>query len=288
MRHGFLLVNKPRGPTSHDIVASVRRTLAERDIGHLGTLDPMAEGLLVLAVGAKALKVVELFRGLTKEYVATVRFGATSSTYDGEGVIEERVPKPGVFPPDDASRIQALIDDRFLGKIRQVPPAFSAVHVGGTRAYRKAQRGERVELQAREVTILACSVISFAYPLLKLRVECDSGTYIRSLANDLGESLRLGGYLDALRRTRVGEWRVEDAVRPEEVVWTNVQPLKDALDSFTRRDLTPVEWEEIRHGRSIPGTMPPSRTLIAWHGMLPVALLEPAKVEMMLKPRKVL
>jgi tRNA pseudouridine55 synthase len=162
----------------------------------------MADGLLVLAVGAKALKVVELFKGLTKEYVATIRFGAVSTTYDREGVIEDREPKPGVFPPEDASRIQALIDDRFLGKIKQVPPAFSAVHVGGTRAYRKAQRGEHVELQARETTIIACKVNSYRYPELVISVACDSGTYIRSLANDLGESLRLGGFLDALTRTR--------------------------------------------------------------------------------------
>ena len=125
MRHGFILLHKPRGPTSHDMVDRVRRLLNEAKVGHLGTLDPMAEGLLVLAVGAKALKVIELFKGLTKEYLATVTLGAVSTTYDAEGSISMNKPKAGWLPPEDASRIQALIDDRFLGKMEKCIKALS-------------------------------------------------------------------------------------------------------------------------------------------------------------------
>jgi tRNA pseudouridine55 synthase len=289
MRHGFLLVHKPRGPTSHDVVAKARRILSEPKVGHLGTLDPMAEGLLVLAVGAKALKVVELFKGLTKEYLATMALGAESTTYDSEGLISANKPKAGWLPPDDASRIQALIDDRFLGKISQIPPAFSAVHVGGTRAYRKAQRGENVELKAREITILECKVQEYAYPKLVLRVLCDSGTYIRSLAHDLGESMRCGGYLAGLVRTKVGDWNLKNAKQIEEAGWTDVIPLKDVMARFPRHELKPAEWEEIRFGRTITGTMSPEGLLVAWLEELPVALLErDHRCDGKLKPRKVL
>ncbi len=189
MRHGFLLIDKPEGPTSHDCVAQVRHILHERKVGHLGTLDPAANGLLVMAVGAKALKVVELFNNLNKEYEATVCFGAVSSTYDREGVIEEVTLQPGVEVPDELA-IRNVIKDRFLGKVEQVPPAASAIKIGGERAYRKMRRGKGVKLSSREVEITACDILSYDYPDLHLRVACGSGTYIRSLANDLGHLRR--------------------------------------------------------------------------------------------------
>lgn len=271
------------------MVARVRRMLDERHVGHLGTLDPMADGLLVLAVGSKALKVVELFSHLHKAYQATIELGVTSTTYDAEGALTAVTRKAGWLPPEDASRIQALIDDRFLGKIAQVPPAFSAIHVGGTRAYRKAQRGENVELKAREITIQECKVLEYNFPRLALFVRCDSGTYIRSLAHDLGESMRCGGHLSALTRTRVGEWRLEDAIAPEKIRWTDVIPLKEVLAGFNKRELTSSEWEEIRHGRPIAGEIVADLPLIAWFEGLPVALLESVRgAEAKLKPRKVL
>ncbi len=289
MRHGFLLIDKPTGPTSHDIVSVLRRGLGEKKIGHLGTLDPLASGLMVIAIGAKALKVVELFNKLPKTYVAEITLGTVSTTYDSEGALTEQKRKAGWLPPEDASRIQALIDDRFLGKIEQVPPAFSAIHVGGERAYRKAMRGENVEMKARETTITACRVTEYQFPIVKLQVSCDSGTYIRSLAHDLGESMRCGAYLSALRRTRVGNWDIKDAVKPDAAQWTDVLPLKDILKDFTGREITDAEWGEMQHGRPISGTMDPEKPFVAWHGGLPVALLERSrKLEGMLKPRKVL
>lgn len=289
MRHGFLLVDKPRGPTSHDIVAIVRRTLSEKKVGHLGTLDPLADGLMVLAVGAKALKVVELFSKLPKRYEAELQLGAVSSTYDAEGVIEQTTLKAGWLPPEDASRIQALIDDRFLGKISQVPPAYSAVHTGGERAYRKAMRGESVELKSREATIGECKVTDYEYPRLTLSVQCSSGTYIRSLAHDLGESMRCGAYLAALTRTAVGEWRLKDATKPEKVSWAQVIPLKELLKSFTGMEIDDAGWGELQYGRPIAGSMPEEGPLVAWYKELPVAILEAStKQEGSVKPRKVL
>ena len=271
------------------MVALARRRLSEPKIGHLGTLDPLADGLMVLAVGSKALKVVELFMKLPKVYEAEITLGAESTTYDAEGLISAWDPKPGWLPPEDSSRIQAIIDDRFLGKIQQVPPVFSAIHVGGERAYRKAMRGENVEMKARETTISSCKVFDYRFPVMRLEVQCDSGTYIRSLAHDLGTSLRCGGYLSSLKRTIVGNWLLTNAVKPEAVTWTDVIPLKDILTCFPQKLLDEREWKEIQCGRSIDGTMPVSGPYIAWYEDLPVAVLESStKKENTLKPRKVL
>ncbi len=271
MKHGFLFIDKPVGPTSHDVVAMARKTLSERSIGHLGTLDPAASGLMVLAVGAKALKVIELFNGLPKEYVADVRFGAVSSTYDRDGQIEQVERKPGVPEPDEETLLRE-IRNRFVGKIRQVPPAHSAVHVGGERAYDLARAGKDVTLPEREVTIESCEIVSFAYPNLQLRISCGSGTYIRSLAHDLGQNLRCGAYLSGLRRTRVGEWSVTDASPPTGVAWGKVRPLKDILKPLPGIDLLDEQMAEIRLGRDIQAVIDIPNT-IAWYDELPVALL---------------
>lgn len=274
MRHGFLLINKPVGITSHDAVAIVRRRLSESKIGHLGTLDPAAEGLLVLAVGAKALKVIELFMHLSKEYEALVHFGAQSSTYDREGVIEEWQPVAGWREPDLLA-IRTVIEQRFLGKIQQVPPAHSAVKVGGERAYRKARQGRGIDLPSREVEVVACAIEHYAYPELTLRVRCGSGTYIRSLAHDLGQVLHCGGYLKALRRTRVGEWELTDAVPPEEAAWTKVIPLKEVMAKQTCVELSDAQAADIRFGRAIP--LEVEKDAIGWNGGLPIAILIPMK-----------
>ncbi len=283
MRHGFLLIDKPAGMTSHDVVAIVRKALGERSIGHLGTLDPAATGLLALAVGRKALKVVELFNALPKEYEAHVRLGQVSSTYDGEGVIETPPPRPGWTVPEQAT-VQRAINDHFVGRISQVPPAHSAISIGGVRAYDLARSGKEVAMPAREVEIASCEITKYAYPDLFLTVCCGSGTYIRSLANDLGRILWCGGFLKALRRTRVGEWSVADAIDPKTATWGRVLPLKDVLAPLPRRDLTDDEWDDVQHGRVIEAQIEPNT--IAWHQDLPVAILVPMG-EGMAKGRKV-
>lgn len=274
MRHGFLLIDKPIGFTSHDAVAVVRKTLGEKKVGHLGTLDPAASGLLVLAVGSKALKVVELFTDLHKEYEAGVRFGSVSTTYDAEGTLEEVSRTPG-WPEPSTTDIQNAIRDKFIGKIQQVPPAYSAIKVGGERAYRKMRQGKDVQLLARTVEIDYCTISSYEYPDLSLHVECGSGTYIRSLAHDLGEVLRCGGHLSSLRRTKVGGWDVSDAVHPEKVAWAHVQPLKDVLASFDSVEISPEEAINLSHGRSIKREVKPD--VIAWCEGLPIAILLPLK-----------
>ncbi|ALM09967.1 MAG TPA: tRNA pseudouridine(55) synthase TruB [Candidatus Peribacter riflensis] len=274
MRHGFLLIDKPIGPSSHDAVAQVRAVLKEQKIGHLGTLDPAAEGLLVLAVGAKALKVVELFSDLPKEYRAHIHFGATSTTYDREGVIERWSPVAGWHAPDEIT-IRSIIGSRFLGKIQQVPPAHSAVKIGGERAYRKARQGRGVNIPPREVEITECIIERYAYPHLHLKVACGSGTYIRSLAHDLGQVLQCGGYLEGLKRISVGEWSVEDAIKPGMAMWTKVIPLKDVLAAFPKLELTDAQAEDIKHGRSIAHETAPDT--IGWNEGLPIAVLIPCR-----------
>lgn len=285
MRHGFLLIDKPSGPTSHDIVHSVRRSLHERSIGHLGTLDPAASGLLVLAVGTKALKLVELFGNATKEYDATIHLGVVSTTYDREGILEEIALRPGVDHPD-VSQIQRTIEDRFLGRIQQVPPAFSAAHHQGKRAYEYARAGETVSLPPRTIEISACTILEYSYPILKMRIACSSGTYIRSLAHDLGTVLRTGAYLESLRRTKVGRWSLEHAVSPDQVLWSNVTPMKEIMIDFPRVDLSDKEGKDISFGRSV--AHPIQEDCIAWLEGLPVAILTPdPKVNGFARPRKV-
>jgi len=274
MKHGFLLIDKPVGPSSHDVVRDVRKSLSERKIGHLGTLDPAASGLLILAVGAKALKVVEFFGELSKEYLAEVTFGKISSTYDREGVVEDLKPKAGWKIPDEIT-VRNTITDHFMGKISQVPPAHSAVHVGGERAYRKARQGRGVNVPPRDVRITECKIERYKYPKLTLKVACSSGTYIRSLAHDLGQHRRCGGYLSALKRTKVGEWSLDFAIPPEEVDWSFIVPLKEVLTSFPSVDVSADEAEDIRHGRNINKQVKPDT--FAWFEDLPIAVLTPAK-----------
>lgn len=283
MRHGFLLVDKPRGPTSHDVVSAARRSLGERSIGHIGTLDPGATGLLVLAVGAKALKVIEFFTGLPKSYELGIRLGAVSTTYDADGVIEPMTPKPGWTEPTEADIVR-LLRDRFTGNIAQVPPAHSAVHVNGKRAYDLARAGKEVDLPARTVSITRCDLLHYAYPVLRLSVDCGSGTYMRSLAHDLGGLLRSGAYLETLRRTTVGQWNVQDAVAPERVSWAAVRPLKEALAHFPRIELTAREAEDLRFGRRIARAL--DGEVFGWLDGLPMAVLVPAEGQA--QPRKVL
>ncbi len=286
MRHGFLLIDKAKGPTSHDVVGMVRKTLSERDIGHLGTLDPAASGLLVLAVGAKALKVIEFFNGLEKEYLADILFGAESSTYDAEGSIERVIPKAGWRQPDDAE-LARVIKQRFVGKIEQTPPTHSAVHVAGVRAYDLARKGIEVDMPKRTVEIRSCDIVSYDYPHLRIKVEVGSGTYIRSLAHDLGHVLRCGAYLENLRRTNVGEWDVENAVPADAAKWTDVLPLKDVLSALPRIDISAEEAEHLKHGRKIQREV--SAGTWAWFQGLPLAVLVPAKDgSRMAQPRKVL
>ncbi|HLD07504.1 MAG TPA: tRNA pseudouridine(55) synthase TruB [Candidatus Peribacterales bacterium] len=285
MRHGILLIDKPAGITSHDVVQKIRKLLGERDIGHLGTLDPAATGLLVLFVGKKALKVLELFQGAEKEYEAEILFGKVSTTYDRDGVIEESPKKAGWEEPSEAVLLK-ILREKFTGLINQRPPAHSALHLHGRRAYELMHENPDaiIDMPMRPVTISAIQLISYGYPHAKLRVACSSGTYIRSIAHDLGGFLRCGAYLEGLRRTRVGAWSLSDANTIEVAAWGQVIPLKEILSVFPRYDLSEEEWKDIEHGRSIAIDLT-EEPLIAWFENLPVAIME--RDERGAHPRKV-
>ena len=232
--HGALLVDKPCGPTSHDVVAFARRTLQTPRVGHTGTLDPLATGLLVLLVG-HATRLSQFLVTDEKEYLADIRLGRSTETYDAQGLEEsfrlkaeatgfqgERAslePGPERSPSLESGsfRLQAEDVDRvlreFLGTFPQMPPPYSAKKIGGERAYKKARRHEPVELRPVEVTLHAAEVVPSDDPtLLRLRITCSSGFYVRSLAHDIGQRLGCGAHLEALRRTRAGPFRVSDAL----------------------------------------------------------------------------
>jgi tRNA pseudouridine55 synthase len=203
---GIFILDKSPGMTSHDVVARVRRIIGQKRVGHAGTLDPMATGVLPVVVG-KATRLVEYLAEADKAYRATLVLGATSDTYDREGNV---VPKPGAILPGREDVERALAG--FRGEIEQVPPMHSALKVGGKRLYELARQGIEVERAARLVTISRLEMEAYRPPVLQLFVECSKGTYIRSLANDLGMELGTGAYLDALVRTRVGAYSLEEAV----------------------------------------------------------------------------
>lgn len=212
-RSGILLVDKPQGLTSHDVVARVRRLAGTRKVGHAGTLDPMATGLLVLGLNSST-RLLTFLVGLDKEYTATIRLGRASTTDDAEGVLGPEADTSAVTDDDLARGIAAL-----TGAIEQRPSAVSAIKVDGRRAYDRVRAGEAVDLPARPVTVheFECLATRRDGSIdLDVRVVCSSGTYIRALARDLGESLGVGGHLTALRRTRVGPFAVSDGADLEQ------------------------------------------------------------------------
>lgn len=209
MHDGILLIDKPEGWTSHDVVAKVRNILKKQmsrkiKVGHTGTLDPMATGLMVLVVGSYTKRAPE-YSKLDKTYEATIKLGETSTTSDTEGEkIQVSNKKPSKTEVEKALK-------SFLGVIRQTPPAYSAIKIGGRRAYQLAREGKNLELKQREVTIYDISNVSYEYPNISFMVSVSSGTYIRSLAEDIGAKLDTGAYLAGLRRIVVGKFSIEEA-----------------------------------------------------------------------------
>lgn len=211
MQDGIILIDKPSAMTSFGVVARVRRQLSEQaghkvKVGHTGTLDPFATGLMILVVG-KECKNASQYSKLDKVYEATIHLGQVSSTGDTEGeltLVSDRVP--------ERKEIETVLAP-FVGTITQVPPAFSAIKVNGQRAYKLAHKGEAVEIPARQVTVHSLDLLEYTYPEMKLRAHVSSGTYIRTLAQDIGVKLGVGAYCRELRRTAISRWTVEEATR---------------------------------------------------------------------------
>ncbi|MEX2054193.1 MAG: tRNA pseudouridine(55) synthase TruB [Candidatus Colwellbacteria bacterium] len=209
----ILNIIKPKGITSHDVINKVRRITGERRVGHGGTLDPLAQGVLVVAVGRDSTKKLEpLLKDADKEYIATIELGKISTTDDAEGEIEIS----GDASPISEKQIMSALQE-FTGKIRQTPPVFSAIKIKGKPAYKLARRGKPVELKERTVQVKEIELINFRPPLFTIRTLVSSGTYIRSLARDIGKALGVGGYLKELVRTRVGDFHIEDSVTLDEL-----------------------------------------------------------------------
>ncbi|MBU0982068.1 tRNA pseudouridine(55) synthase TruB [Patescibacteria group bacterium] len=212
-KEGFLVIDKPTGWTSHDVVAKMRGVLGVKKIGHLGTLDPLATGVLVLAVGRSATKQVASLMKVSKDYDCTMELGKVSDTYDSEGKVEET----GVDLSGLTEAKICKVMEKFWGKTMQTPPAFSAKKIGGRKAYELARKGEEVKLEPKEVEMEGRE-IQFDSPLVHFKVEVSSGTYVRSLVHDIGETLGCGAVLVALKRLRVGDFKIEDAMTIEEVI----------------------------------------------------------------------
>jgi tRNA pseudouridine55 synthase len=209
-RGQVLLIDKPLDWTSFDVVRKLRRLVRTKKVGHAGTLDPLATGLLILCTG-KFTKRINEYMAQEKEYTGTVTFGAVTPTYD----LESEPVFVGEYDGLSPDAVKGVIASRFLGEIMQVPPIHSAIKVGGKRVYELARKGKEVKLDARPVVIREFEVTEWALPEVSFRVVCTTGTYIRSLANDLGVALGCGGYLSGLRRTRIGEFGVGDAMTVE-------------------------------------------------------------------------
>jgi tRNA pseudouridine55 synthase len=205
---GFIVIDKDSGWTSHDVVAKMRGLLGERKIGHMGTLDPLATGVLVLAVGKEYTKQIQQFMKADKDYEVEMELGKVSDTYDAEGQVEA----VECEMPDEERVRDVMVG--FWGKTMQMPPAFSAKKVGGQRAYKLARAGKEVKLEPREVEMHGRD-IEIDLPFIRFKVEVSSGTYIRSLVHDIGQVLGCGAVMTALRRTRVGEFKLEDAQKIE-------------------------------------------------------------------------
>ena len=246
---GFLNIDKQMGRTSRDVVNAVQRHVRPRKVGHAGTLDPLATGVLVVAVG-RATRLISYVQRMRKQYEATFVLGKTSDTEDITGVVTEC--EVLSLP---THRDITVACDVLTGEIQQVPPAYSALKVGGKRAYDLARRGHRVELKPRRVVVYGIDVLRYEYPELDLRIECGSGTYVRSLGRDLGERLGCGAVMSALRRTAVGAFRLGAAIEVEQAVAGAVDaclaPMANATVELPCVQLSVAQLDDLAFGRKL-------------------------------------
>ena len=281
-----LPVDKPEGPTSHDVVAQARKVLGIRKVGHTGTLDPFASGLLILCVG-RATRLAEYLSGLDKTYEATAKLGITTDTLDRDGkVLEDRVGWRELAEPAVAEALST-----FQGEIEQVPLQFSAKKVDGVAMHRRARRGEQVRLEPCVVTVHSIELLAMELPEIRFRVRCSSGTYLRSIARDLGEELGVGAHLTALRRITIGAFGVDGAIGVGQLADTaavdgvRIDPLA-ALGHLPAVEVGEEEAGRLAHGQRLrlDEAAPNGLVAVANAG----ALLAVAEIDDgLLSPRKV-
>ena len=239
---GLLLVDKPGGFTSHDVVDRVRQILATKKVGHAGTLDPMATGLLLIGVG-RATRLLRYLSHLAKTYEGTLRLGVETDTLDADGDIV-RETSVDVTDEQVAEAMRSLV-----GQSLQRPPAYSAVKVGGRKLYEAARAGEHLEAEPRAIRVDTFDLLSFDPPDVAFRVTCSGGTYVRVLAADVGAAVSTGAHLTALRRTAIGPYRAEEAVVPEAI--REPLPIEQAVGHLPRLHLEADEAEAASHGRPL-------------------------------------
>jgi tRNA pseudouridine55 synthase len=247
---GALVINKPQGRTSHDMVDAVRHLAGFRQIGHLGTLDPLATGVLVLLLG-KATRLVRFYAGRRKRYTAGFRFGFATDTYDSEGQAQG----PDTAPALDRELIERLAAES-LGRFDQMPPIFSAKKVHGRPAYELARKNQAVELKPASVELYEYRLLGIDGSIARFSIECSSGTYVRSLAHDMGQKIGCGAHLSEIARTAVGEFSLEQAITIEELAEAaragrfqdRLIPLENLLPNFPRTNVLPVLEKKVRHG----------------------------------------
>ena len=245
---GFVNINKPKGMTSHDVVANVRRLTGIRQIGHTGTLDPFAEGVLPICIG-RATRLIEYLED-DKAYLATVQFGSNTDTYDIDGQVTQTFDKKVT-----REEIEAILDD-FRGEIEQMPPIYSAIKVNGKKLYEYARKGEEVEIKPRSVVIEKLELVDFdaVKQTAQLEVKCSKGTYIRSLAFDIGKKLGAGAHLSALVRTQAGRFKLENSITLQKLVFEEVKNyLINPIDVLPQKQLevTQADLEKIKNGVSL-------------------------------------
>ncbi len=241
-KNSFLLINKPKDWTSHDVVAVVRKNIREQEkqvalpsevlhiqkrsktkVGHAGTLDPFATGLLIVGVGREATKRLDEFKNMPKVYIATLKLGATSTTFDPEGEITITTQNEDTNFIEPTKKEIKYILKSFLGKQLQIPPMFSAKKVGGKKLYDLARKGIEIERQPNEIEIYNIELLDYTYPNLKIEVGCSTGTYIRTIAHDIGQKLGVGAYCEELERTEIGKYKLTNALEPKNVTEENLK-----------------------------------------------------------------
>jgi tRNA pseudouridine55 synthase len=220
---GVLLVDKPGQHTSHDVIARLRGKLRMRKIGHAGTLDPMATGLLIVLVG-KATRVSQFIISLDKEYEGTIELGKTTDSQDADGEVMETRPVPALGDADVKAAIQGFLGDQY-----QMPPMFSAIKIGGVPLYKKARKGEEVEREPRFIRVMSWDMLKFETPRIDFRLRCTKGTYVRTLAHDLGGKLGCGAHLTALRRTATDRFNVSQALTMEQIEALSIPEIERKL-----------------------------------------------------------
>jgi tRNA pseudouridine55 synthase len=265
---GALVMDKPRGKTSHDVVEAVRRIVGFRQIGHLGTLDPLATGVLVLLLG-KATRLAQFYGGRRKRYLATIRFGYATDTYDSDGTAAG----PDAAPILDRAEIEKMAA-AMTGRFAQMPPPYSAKKIQGKAAYELARNKKPVELKAVEIEVYEFRVVENEGSRAKVAIECAAGTYIRSIAHDMGQSLGCGAHLEEITRTAVGEFTLDQAVKVEDLAQSAkegkladwILPMERLLPELPRINVLPIIERQIRHGAKfniVPSQVQPGTTALA-------------------------